>query len=63
MENASIRDFGEIIGSMLYKVEIKLFLQEKKINQGNENKRWKMSSHGKCMLLYYVQTKMELSLP
>ena len=30
MENASIRDFGEIIGSMLYKVEIKLFLQEKK---------------------------------
>jgi uncharacterized protein (DUF169 family) len=36
MKNANIRDFGEIIGSMLYKVEIKFFLKEKKINQGNE---------------------------
>jgi hypothetical protein len=33
MKNANIRDFGEIIGSMLYKVEIKFFLKEKKITK------------------------------
>jgi hypothetical protein len=62
MKNANIRDFGEIIGSMLYKVEIKFFLKEKKIT-----KKWniffrkemrikggKWCSHGKCILLYYV---------
>jgi hypothetical protein len=32
MKNANIRYFEEIIG-MLYKVEIKFFLKEKKINQ------------------------------
>jgi len=54
MKNANIRDFEEIISSMLYKVEIKFFLKEKKINQEMRIKGGKWCSHGKCILLYYV---------